>query len=124
MALCNGAGGGGVTPQAFSINKSRTLPDAGKAPSWYWQNVLARPVLMLAKRHNDYRILNFLLQRRVIELRNLQDYEGSYAAASTVIGTPYYMSPEVCQGQSYGYMSDVWALARMEYLVLILIGAL
>lgn len=38
-------------------------------------------ILMLAKRHNDYRILNFLLQRRVIELRNLQDYEGSYAAA-------------------------------------------
>jgi len=41
--------------------------------------------------------------------------EGSYAAASTVIGTPYYMSPEVCQGQQYGYMSDVWALGCILY---------
>ena len=41
--------------------------------------------------------------------------EGSYAAASTVIGTPYYMSPEVCQGQPYGYMSDVWALGCILY---------
>ena len=39
--------------------------------------------------------------------------EGSYAAASTVIGTPYYMSPEVCQGQAYGYQSDVWGMLAL-----------
>ena len=37
------------------------------------------------------------------------------AAASTVIGTPYYMSPEVCQGQRYSYMSDIWSLGCILY---------
>ena len=37
------------------------------------------------------------------------------SAASTVIGTPYYMSPEVCQNQPYSYKSDVWALGCILY---------
>ncbi len=41
--------------------------------------------------------------------------EGSMSAASTVIGTPYYMSPEVCQNQPYNYKSDVWALGCILY---------
>jgi len=27
-----------------------------------------------------------------------------------VIGTPYYMSPEVCEGKPYTFKSDVWSL--------------
>lgn len=35
--------------------------------------------------------------------------------AETVIGTPYYYSPEMCMGQSYDTKSDVWALGIMLY---------
>ena len=30
--------------------------------------------------------------------------------ARTAIGTPYYLSPEICQEKPYGYKSDIWSL--------------
>ena len=32
--------------------------------------------------------------------------------AQTVIGTPYYMSPEIFQNQAYNQKSDIWALGE------------
>ena len=33
----------------------------------------------------------------------------------TVVGTPYYMSPEVCRSEPYNWKSDVWALGCVLY---------
>jgi len=35
--------------------------------------------------------------------------------AKTSLGTPYYLSPEVCKGQSYDYKSDSWMLGCILY---------
>ena len=35
--------------------------------------------------------------------------------ANTVVGTPYYMSPESCQSQPYTAKSDVWSLGIILY---------
>jgi NIMA (never in mitosis gene a)-related kinase len=41
--------------------------------------------------------------------------EATLDAANTVCGTPYYMSPEVCQGELYSWKSDVWSLGCVLY---------
>ncbi|RCN30894.1 kinase domain protein [Ancylostoma caninum] len=35
--------------------------------------------------------------------------------AKTVVGTPYYISPEMCSGQPYNEKSDMWALGCILY---------
>ena len=41
--------------------------------------------------------------------------EETEANAETVIGTPYYLSPEICKSEPYGYKSDVWSLGCILY---------
>lgn len=41
--------------------------------------------------------------------------ENTNEAAMTVVGTPYYMSPEVCESKPYTFKSDVWALGCVLY---------
>lgn len=41
--------------------------------------------------------------------------ENTLDQASTVVGTPYYMSPEVCENKPYTFKSDVWALGCVLY---------
>jgi NIMA (never in mitosis gene a)-related kinase len=35
--------------------------------------------------------------------------------ASTLIGTPYYLSPEICLSQKYNYKIDIWMLGCALY---------
>merc|ERR1719428_278103 len=37
------------------------------------------------------------------------------AFAKTTIGTPYYLSPEICQERPYSWSSDVWAMGCILY---------
>ncbi len=36
--------------------------------------------------------------------------EGPLDVATTTVGTPHHLSPELCSGQPYGSASDIWAL--------------
>ena len=34
----------------------------------------------------------------------------TYEKLETVVGTPYYLSPEIVQNQPYSFKSDMWSL--------------
>lgn len=39
----------------------------------------------------------------------------SHDFASTYVGTPFYMSPEICKAERYTHFSDIWALGCIIY---------
>ena len=41
--------------------------------------------------------------------------EQTAALAKSTVGTPYYMSPELCNNTPYSYKSDVWAVGIVLY---------
>lgn len=70
--------------------------------------------------HRDLKTSNLFLMKskRVVKLGDFgisRVLEGSIEAAITVVGTPYYMSPEVCENKPYTFKSDVWSLGCVLY---------
>eukprot|EP00854_Cymbomonas_tetramitiformis_P026524 gene26524-32557_t len=69
--------------------------------------------------HRDLKTQNIFLTKSF--LVKLGDFGVSRAmgtqtcALKTVVGTPYYMSPELVQGTPYNSKSDVWALGCVLY---------
>ena len=68
--------------------------------------------------HRDLKTLNIFLNK------NLDIKIGDFGVAKiltktgfakTIIGTPYYLSPELCDEQPYNDKSDVWALGCILY---------
>ena len=41
--------------------------------------------------------------------------DNSNDVASTMVGTPLYMSPEICEGQNYASKSDIWSMGCVFY---------
>ena len=71
--------------------------------------------------HRDLKATNvFLSDNNVIKLGDFgisKVLEGTLTLepAMTLVGTPYYMSPEVCQSKPYTTKSDIWALGCLLY---------
>jgi len=109
------AEGGDLYTRIMNTRTARqTFPQATLV-RWFTQAALAlkhfhqRLVL-----HRDLKSQNLFLTAsgrvRVGDFGIAKVLENTAAFAKTTIGTPYYLSPEICREQPYSWSSDVWAL--------------
>ncbi|KAL3968999.1 homeobox protein NOBOX [Sarotherodon galilaeus] len=74
--------------------------------------------------HRDIKTLNIFLTKT--DLIKLGDYGlakklgSEFSMAESCVGTPYYMSPELCQGAKYNFKSDIWAMGCVLFELLTL----
>lgn len=88
---------------------------------WFVQIVLALKYIHSEKvLHRDLKTSNIFLGEGRTKVK-LGDFgiarvlEQTLDAAVTMVGTPYYMSPEVCSNSPYSWKSDIWALGCVLY---------
>jgi len=69
--------------------------------------------------HRDIKAQNiFLTKTNIVKLGDFgiaKVLTGTQELAMTVIGTPYYLSPELIDGKPYNFKSDIWALGVLLY---------
>lgn len=69
--------------------------------------------------HRDLKSQNiFLTQNGLIKLGDFgiaKCLRNTVEKAKTVVGTPYYLSPEIVQNKPYSFKSDIWSLGVLLY---------
>ena len=68
--------------------------------------------------HRDMKTLNvFLSKNKAVKIGDLGVSKklNKTNFAKTFIGTPYYLSPEICEDKPYNEKSDIWALGVILY---------
>ncbi|XP_074601814.1 nimA-like kinase isoform X2 [Brevipalpus obovatus] len=64
--------------------------------------------------HRDLKTANiFMTRENVFKIGDFgisKDLNTHRVGASTVVGTPHYISPEMCEGKTYDKKTDIWAL--------------
>ncbi|XP_071376960.1 serine/threonine-protein kinase Nek9 isoform X1 [Centroberyx affinis] len=108
------------------INQQKKKLFSEKTVIWYLYQI-ASAVAHIHKAgvlHRDIKTLNIFLTKT--DLIKLGDYglakklDSQFEMAETCVGTPYYMSPELCQGVKYNFKSDIWAMGCVIFEVLTL----
>ena len=112
MEYCSGGTLQGVIDRAREADEG--VP-AAEVLGYFSQLVLGVQELHSAGvLHRDLKAENvFISADRVAKLGDFglsRQLEGPLDVATTTVGTPHHLSPELCAGQSYGPPADVWAL--------------
>lgn len=117
MNFCEG---GDLYTKLKAQSKEGKILEETQVVEWFVQIAMAlqymheRNVL-----HRDLKTQNiFLTKSKIIKVGDLgiaRVLETSSDMATTLIGTPYYMSPELFSNKPYNHKSDVWALGCCLY---------
>jgi len=87
---------------------------------WFVQTCLAMKHVHDRKiLHRDLKTQNiFLTAKGDVKIGDFgiaRVLQHTYDCAKTAIGTPYYLSPEICQEKPYNQKSDIWSLGCILY---------
>ncbi|CAD8165177.1 unnamed protein product [Paramecium octaurelia] len=87
---------------------------------WFVQMALAMNHIHERKiLHRDLKTQNiFLTSKNDVKIGDFgiaRVLQHTYDCAKTAIGTPYYLSPEICQEKPYNQKSDIWSLGCILY---------
>lgn len=115
MDFCDG----GDLHQMILAQKNIHFPEE-KILDWFVQICLAMKHIHDRKiLHRDIKTQNiFLTQHGIIKLGDFgiaKVLNSTIELAKTCIGTPYYLSPEICKSKPYSNKSDVWSLGCVLY---------
>ncbi|XP_064601742.1 uncharacterized protein LOC135467808 isoform X2 [Liolophura sinensis] len=91
-----------------------------EAIKWFIQIVMAAQHMHSNKiLHRDLKSANvFLTKKGVVKLGDFgisKSLDTTIEMTSTVVGTPCYLSPELCQDIPYSSKSDIWAIGCLLY---------
>jgi len=74
--------------------------------------------------HRDLKTQNIFLTKlgeiKIGDFGIARLLQHTYDCAETAIGTPYYLSPEICQEKPYNQKSDIWSMGCILYEMLTL----
>jgi NIMA (never in mitosis gene a)-related kinase len=66
--------------------------------------------------HRDIKSQNiFLTAKGVIKIGDFGVSRQTNSCASTIVGTPFYLSPEIINGTNYDSKTDIWSLGVLLY---------
>mmetsp|Transcript_98921 Transcript_98921/g.176248 ORF Transcript_98921/g.176248 Transcript_98921/m.176248 type:complete len:493 (+) Transcript_98921:52-1530(+) len=87
---------------------------------WFTQSILALKYIHdMHILHRDLKSGNFFISKsgniKMGDFGIAKVLECTAACAQTQIGTPYYLSPEICQGKPYAWSSDIWSMGCILY---------
>jgi NIMA (never in mitosis gene a)-related kinase len=97
----------------------KTIPQ-DQVLRWFTQSILALKYIHdMHILHRDLKSGNFFLSKsgniKMGDFGIAKVLECTAACAQTQIGTPYYLSPEICKGKPYAWSSDIWSMGCILY---------
>jgi len=117
MDFCDG---GDLTKQIQDARKKRQPIPEQQVLRWFTQAIMALKYIHEKHvLHRDLKPGNFFLTRsgdmKMGDFGIAKTLEATLAVAKTQIGTPYYLSPELCLEKPYTWPSDIWAMGCILY---------
>merc|ERR1719478_343522 len=112
MDFCEG---GDLSDRIKKMRSQRKSFPEEQVLRWFTQAILALKYIHDMKiLHRDLKSGNFFLSKsgnmKMGDFGIAKVLECTAACAQTQIGTPYYLSPEICSGKPYSWGSDIWSM--------------